>query len=369
MDKILFLSDHSYLDAPIKGGVQLCTAEYLSLLRQTQYEIVIHPIRSTRSYRNRLLIKLGFDVFHHYDYLQDARIINRLIDRQDIRLLALNQINLLPFVPLIKKDHPNIKTIVLSHGNESGDFLHKVVQLRSNPIKNLIRQLRLGRLLVAESKYFREEVDLMLSLSQEESYINQWMGIRNNFFVPRVFNPHPLNWEPEYGLLGFVGTLNHLPNLQGIRQLCVELAKNRTKLRIELVGNGAEQGKALEKEFPFVSYLGALNDGDLDNVARRWAFFLNPVFYLSRGASTKLATGINWGIPIVSTPFGNRGYHWKKGGIVTCKNVKELADFVEKTGFESEALHTIREDVLEVAQSGVSIVNLAHQLKDRLREL
>ena len=39
-----------------------------------------------------------------------------------------------------------------------------------------------------------------------------------------------------------------------------------------------------------------------------WGMFLNPVFWLSRGASMKLATGLRNGIPVLTTKNGMRGY-------------------------------------------------------------
>ena len=62
-----------------------------------------------------------------------------------------------------------------------------------------------------------------------------------------------------------------------------------------------------------VEVVGALDDAALTVEAETWTAFLHPIYCLSRGAS-KLALGLSWEIPVVTTPYGRRGYVWEEGG-------------------------------------------------------
>lgn len=364
MKKILFVSDQNYLTAAIKGGVQICTDEYLALLNRTNYETIVYPIKGTKKYWNRLLIKLGLNTFHHYDYHQISSEIVEQIHQQGLNIIALNQVNLLPIAHEVKKRYPYVKTILLSHGNESGDFLNEASN--SKGYKHWIKAFKLGRMLTIESACFSNEIDLILCLSEEEVYVNRWLGSDNNLFIPRTFNPQLLNWNPELGKVGFVGTLNHRPNFDGINQLSIELSRQKVNIQLELVGNGENEGHYLQQKFSFIRYLGPLSNDRLEGVAAQWCFFLNPVFRLSRGASTKLAIGINWGIPILSTFYGNRGYKWEKGAIPTFSSPSSMAEALKDNCFDIDKLLAIRKEILLVGETGPNIQLLADQFREIL---
>ncbi len=74
-------------------------------------------------------------------------------------------------------------------------------------------------------------------------------------------------------------------------------------------------------------------------------FALNPVFYFSRGVSTKLGKALALGIPVITTQKGMRGYQWKKGEILTCDQPAEMADLILKYAFDESACTYFREQV------------------------
>ncbi|MCB9283011.1 MAG: glycosyltransferase [Lewinellaceae bacterium] len=369
----LLISDAHFLEEQAMGGVQICTQEYIQLLRQTGFPLFIHPVHPTRSIAKRILIRLQLDCFQHYDYERIFSEISRLIEEKNIFFLAINQINLAPLAQLVQRSFKDrVKIILLSHGNETGDYLPYLVRSNPNGLGRFLHTYRLGRHLLMESSLYTHSIDLTLCISELEQDINYWLGARKILFIPRTFSPEFLGWSPKRGRVGFVGTLNHFPNSKGLEMvldaLCQRSQQN-TGMEFRIVGGGTETGIEFERKYPFVKYLGRLGDEELKNEAATWSIFLNPVFWYSRGASTKLATGINWGLPILSTRQGNRGYSWSKGIIEACESPEDMAAKILSWSSDSSKLSEMAEQTRKVAGSGETLSELAEKLKRELEGL
>jgi glycosyltransferase involved in cell wall biosynthesis len=370
MDSLVFVSDEAHLSAVIPGGVQLCTAEYIRLLESCGFGIVPFPIAHTRRFAVRLRIKLGLDVYERYDFAQRFPALCERIDAVGAKLVALNQVALLGFAPLLKGAYGDAVTvIILSHGNESGDFLHEVVRRprRGSAIGAMRDICRLGQLIYTEAKAFAEDVDAVLAISEADLEINNWLGARRSIFVPRTFQPEDIGWSPDLNRIGFVGALHHKPNLDGLVAVLEELERREYgALRIRIVGGPSEAGNNLEARYPSVEYVGQLGDPQLRREAATWAAFLNPVFWYSRGASTKLAVGINWGLPVISTPAGNRGYRWTRGAITVVQTPRQMVDVILAISSGELNAQALAQDVRVVALSGPSITEIATHVRDAL---
>ena len=211
----------------------------------------------------------------------------------------------------------DVKFIGLSHGNESGDYLHDITKTTSTSI---LQTWRLGKLIIKEKNMFAKLLDGVITISDNETYIDQWLGAQNILFLPRILEPHFIDWQPQTNTMGFVGTLNHLPNIAGIELLANQLQLNGFTGKFKVAGTPANIGHELEKKYPCITYCGVLNNEQLKQEISTWCLFLNPVFWYSRGSSTKLSQGINWGLPVVTTPAGMRGYDLADNSCVTFDN-------------------------------------------------
>lgn len=347
---LLFVSFENFLEAKISGGVQVCTKEYIELFEACNFQVHIEPVPFTRNVLKRIKLKLGLDVYEGYDYKEIAARLISVIRKNKIEIVALNQVSLVGLAPFLKGAFgESIKILVLSHGNESGDFLHEVVLQKANPIK----QWRLGAFLVKESEYFRNHVDAILCLSETEQHINNWLGAKRSFFIPRTYKPHFLPWAPVEGRVGFVGTLDHLPNYQGLVLYLDELQGLSTDgVCVRIVGGPEAIGRTLQQRYPCVEYLGRLDAKSLEAEASSWSLFLNPIFWFSRGASTKLAQGINWGLPILTTPAGNRGYTISNDQLATVYSANEMARKTIECLTNPEQLALLASEAQTIANSG-----------------
>ena len=315
---ILLITDKKYVESEIFGGVQLCTHEFIDYFTSAGCEVKQFRVSPSIGLIKRIKIKLGVDTYDRYDiepYYED--LLKNLVSPQ-LKFVCFNQLDLAFWAGRIRSQVAgHVKFLALSHGNESGDYLHTITKMkRPTPLQ----VWKLGRLLTMESRLFESAINGVIVLSENEEAIDQWIGAKKVLYLPRLLKTKFLNWEPRPFVAGFVGTLDHLPNLLGIQYLAEELSRIDFKGQIELIGGPEATGRALAQKFKFIKYAGAVSDHMLPDYVRRWSVFLNPVFWYSRGASTKLAQAISWGVPCLTTPAGRRGYDLKDTGIVTRDN-------------------------------------------------
>jgi hypothetical protein len=200
----------------------------------------------------------------------------------------------------------------MSHGNQSGDDLYELAGTngrRNQGLARLAALWQLGQDLGTESWFRHRFIDMVCVMSKEEEVLERWLGAEKTIVLPRSIQPNPLAWQPISRRVGFVGTLDHTPNRVALEQICNEVVRQQPEnLELRLVGHPELVGQELERRFPFVRYLGVLEESALESEVSTWCLFLNPIFWLSRGASMKLAKAIAWGIPFLSTRSGTRGY-------------------------------------------------------------
>lgn len=337
----LFITEKKYVDFTIPGGVQLCTEEFIQYFEKAGYALTVFKVQPVVTVLKRIKIKLGIEIYSLYEVEKYLEELCTLIVAGNIKTVLFNQLNLAHWTAALKPRLPDdVRFIGLSHGNESGDFLHDITKISNgnggygkgngkgntagtSKSDNLgatksinlgatkttaLQTWRLGKLLVREKYLFQQLLDGVITISKHESYIDQWLGARKILYLPRILKPDWIRWTPGLNRIGFVGTLNHLPNLQGIVDIAEELTAKHFKGQLRLVGSPPQTGLDLAKKYPFIFYAGALTETELRDEASHWSLFLNPVFWYSRGSSTKLAQGLNWGIPVLSTPAGSRGY-------------------------------------------------------------
>ncbi|HVW96637.1 MAG TPA: glycosyltransferase [Mucilaginibacter sp.] len=314
-ETVLFISDKKYLNAEIRGGVQLCTREYVLYLAAAGYECRFFEISPHTDLFTRIKIRLGTDAYDRYPIKNFLQQICSIIHEQNIKLVLLNQVNIASWaIELRKHVKDDVKFIGLSHGNESADYVHEITK-GGNTGK--LQTYKLGKLIAHEARIFSETLDGVIVLSEQEKAIDQWLGASRILYLPRMLHPAYIDWQPESPNAGFAGTLDHLPNRLGIEMLADELVRLKFNYKLNIVGGPENVGMELQLKYNFINYKGPVSDESLLDEVSRWSLFINPVFWYARGSSTKLAQAINWGIPCITTPAGRRGYELINSEIVT----------------------------------------------------
>ncbi len=359
--KGLFIYNPSDLLSPIPGGVQICSKEFFKIIENTVDELVLFEVKFNQSLIFRLLYKLNLDNYLSYKPKNYREKLKNIISENNISHIFINKSELIRFSKTIKqmKGFISPKIIIMSHGNESGDLLGDITskQPRYNGFFRLTSIVKLGLTLFTESWYRRRYVDLVCTMSEEETAIEKWLGINNVYFIPRLINKELISdRNPVKDRFGYVGTLNHTPNFTALNALFIAISDAKISPEIRLVGKPESIGHELAEKYNFITYLGALPENDLLNEMKSWSFFINPIFNYSRGASMKLAKAIEWELPVITTRAGKRGYFWKEGNLI------EVADSPEAF------VEAIKKSIDNKANYNEHINNIAKVKKSSLSE-
>jgi glycosyltransferase involved in cell wall biosynthesis len=369
--KALFLTHPDQLRSTIDGGVQLCSQEFHTVIENIPGILLQdYHVPFTRDLSQRAAMKLGLENYSMYDVGKDAPALIEHIRADGIRAVFINMASMVRYARPIKEAFGDkVKTVLLSHGNHSGDFLHLITKpvRPTGPMKSFLDKLRLGLLISTEAEHRVRYLDAVVTLSETERQIENWFGATKTVFLPRRLSPAFLNHRPVPGRIGFVGRLDHPPNSQGLRILLDSFTSGqRNDLEFRLVGAPAGEGMKFEKEYPGLKYLGELDEATLEEEVSSWAFLLNPVWWYSTGASTKLAKAIGWGVPIATTTAGMRGYEWREGELLKADNPEEMATLLWQESRNPDRLDHWSRETRKAAVSGLSDRDLALLVKECL---
>lgn len=351
----LFICNEKFLDTNSnEGGVKFCTDEYMTLL-STDFVLINFPVAYSNNFWYKVSKKLALSSYNDYSATTFKQELIKSIKENKVKHIFLNLTNTTVFATLIKEIDNSIKVILCSHGNESGDFLHELVKHQKfRGFKKILATFSLGKMLTKEAD-LRKNIDLVLTVSDVEVGIEKWLGASQVYMVPRYIDKLQSSYNPIFGRVGFFSDLSHEPNYYGIKQVCEFLEKcNSERIELRLAGAGEDRGVELQKRFKFVTYLGFLSNENLLSECSSWTFALNPVFYYSRGVSTKLGKSLGNGMPVITTDKGLRGYKWNEGEIPICYDAKEMALMIQDLATDSAAWKKYRIEVSTIQNSAPS---------------
>ena len=356
----LFLHYPRHLEAE-GGGVQLCTREYYATLERAGFELTAIEIPYDRRPRARVKRRLWSDPYTSWsDLRRSAAMVVARAREVAPRYVFLNQHSLGGLISLLRRELPaGTKYVVLSHGLESTDFLHglRAPGGAPRPGTSLRDATMLGWRIIQEARHARV-TDHVFCLAEFEKEIEHWIGAHDVTVIPRIVDPAPLAWSPTGRRLGYVGTLDHPPNYEGLVLFLDALETLQIDADVRVVGGPHSAGTALAKRYPGLTYLGPLDNARLIPEVSTWSCFLHPIFCYARGASTKLATALGWEIPIATTSMGRRGYVWREGSLPEADDPVAFAKLAASMLDEREA-RLARDRVRQVAHSSPTLDDVA----------
>lgn len=362
--KSLFISPSSFLKVS-GGGVQWCTREYLETIRTAGLDPQIISYDVPRDYLTRLNRKL---FSFPYRGLHPTGLVSHIIVEArslGANLIFLNNNDAASLAPALRRNAPDLKLIYLSHGVEITDVVNNL-RISPDVLQSSQRKSRwIGDLLKIELE-IREALDGVICISQEDMAFEQWLGAKKTLFLPRQIKADLLNISPVRGRVGTVSTLDHGPNIHGLR-LLAEALSHVSAIELRLVGGPENIGRSMRDQYKAITYLGRLSDEELKNEASTWCAFVNPIFCYARGASTKVATALGWGLPVLTTKLGARGYRWNDQVMPYCSSPAEMAAQCQRFAVsvdgstwsnESNSIRALSPDLEEAAVSLEVFLNL-----------
>lgn len=316
---------------PTGGGVQVAAREYRAVLAIAGFDLEPVPFDPPKTFLSRVRNRLAPRIMSVPLPVGFEEVIEERV-RSAGACAVFFLPNLFPQLSgCLRRSFPQLKQILLSVGVESIDFCIDQ-QLRRRDGKENRRRAQaermLGQLVLDEAEQ-RVAIDAVLTLSSLEVEAEKWLGAARALWLPRIIMEPPLVVQPVDGRVGCVSTLNHPPNLDGLVRLFEELqGQVSSDFRFRLVGQPETEGQALVARFPFVEYLGGLDDARLRAEATTWCCFVHPLWVYAKGCSTKLAVGLGWGLPVAATEFGARGYRWDEAALPLARTPKQMASAV-----------------------------------------
>jgi hypothetical protein len=368
----LFVTHPVSFQSGVTGGVQLCTREFFDMLVRAGLETIPHFVPYTKKITDRALLRFKVDVYNMFDITGSAPELLNKIEQEKASWVFLNMAGTVRFSKSIKERFgTRVKVVLLSHGNDSGDFLRVAsVPVRPSLFRRLQDTCRLGKILKTESYFRIKYLDAVITVSETERQIENWFGAKKVIFAPRLLTAEPLDWKPVAGRAGFVGRLDHPPNYGGVTLLFDELAKkNISGVEIRIVGAPAEWGKRLEKKYSFVKYRGELSDEELTQEVSTWALFLNPVFWYSTGVTTKVAKAVAWGLPLLTTTAGLRGYTWKEGTPAIADSPLAMAEILIRIVSSLEHSRTAASETIKMINTAPTAEEISKQIREELDKI
>lgn len=362
----LFISSRSHLQGS-GGGVQICTREYMRVIEAAGVDLSVLPFEPDRSLTARIGRRLNSSPYYRPF---ESTLLGRIEEasKTSPNFVFLNQVAISGLASAIRPLLPRTsKIVVLSHGAEIVDLLHMQRLRRKLPLTTRFRPnaaAAIGRVLQDEAGS-RRDVDLVINLSPFDTQMETWFGSHASAWLPRVIAPSPLTRTPIQNRFGFVGTLDHAPNLEGLVMALEAMAVAAPHSEVRIVGGSHRVSRWLADRFTDVEYLGPLDDLALAAEAATWSAFLHPIFCAARGCSTKLAKAIEWQIPIVTTPLGRRGYVWGEGELIEVGDAEAFgracAALLDPAARDRAALGVAR-----VAASSPALSSVASQMRQLL---
>lgn len=346
----------------LSGGVGICTQEYIRTLNAAGFRLEQVTYETDSRLAVRLLRKICPRPYAHRVPPAVAGNVLSVAKRIGAKFIFLNLGDLAPIArPLREGLSKGARIVLLSHGLESVDYLH-AIRARSGhtAFDDITKSNRatLARQLILECTQ-RQFIDQVFCLAPFEVEIERWLGAKQVTWLPRTIPTKTLTWAPRPGRLGFVGSLDHPPNREGLELFASalsNLAGGRAILRV--VGGPPESASEIIRRFPFIEYLGPLSNVELEEEAGTWNCFVNPIFCYARGCSTKLAVGLGWRIPVITTPAGCRGYSWQEGVLPTAETPEGLAKLAIQM-FDGEFRSQAQREVLRIVNSAPSLMEVA----------
>jgi hypothetical protein len=369
--KALFLSHEKLLLAG-GGGNQICSREYHEVLTAGGFELVDVTYASERALGRRLRNRIAPSSYPDLvpgDYW--SRVESSAKDAK-VRFIFCNFSSFLPHAAALRRiaDEVGARVVLLSHGLESVDDVHRMRIARAaygHGRFRLVSAAHLAREMEQEAQGL-PLFDHVLCLAEFEVGICRWLGAHSVSWWPRTFPVGgQLSWYPSGDRLGIIGTLDHPPNLEGAYLFCEAAAQlPSVPFRLRLVTRSKGVATELASRFDFVDFVGSLDDERaLHAEVGTWSAFLHPIFCYAMGCSTKVAVGLSWGLPVLTTPAGLRGYRFSEGMPPMARTPADMA----KTAAASvslEAASKLREQSLKILATAPTVREVGADIAEHL---
>ena len=365
----IFVDTHGALQAS-GGGVQVCNREYLEMLTTAGFDVQKAAFDLDRRLWSRIASRLNPQLRPAFMPPGLVQEVSRAITQTQAQFVFFGLTRFVGLCEQLRQLFPRVRQVLLSHGTESVDFvIEQQIRRRMGDEKHSRRRVvqMLGEEILREGE-LRRHVNAALVLSPFEVDLEKWLGTPAVQWVPRTIMEPALEPKPVGGRVGCVATLDHPPNYDGLVRLFDSLAGQvAADFRFRIVGRPVAKGRELQERYPFVEYLGGLDDPALRAEAATWCCFVHALFVNAKGCSTKLGMGLGWRLPLATTELGARGYQWNTEVLPLAANPRDLARMVMERSHPDQ-FDAFRRQTLAIVAQTPSLAEVAQRARQFLME-
>jgi glycosyltransferase involved in cell wall biosynthesis len=246
------------------------------------------------------------------------------------------------YIPLIKK-HSNASIALRAHNVE-----HEIWERKSanekNPFLRLYLKILSKRIKNHELKILNS-IDLLVPISgRDQKMLLKLRPTLRSIVIPAGVDPenYPLPGEPEFPSLFFIGSLDWMPNQEGLEwfidYVWPEVQKVKT-IRFHVGGRGAPPW--LEKKLVTnnIVYHGEVDDAC--EFMNRYAIMVSPVFSGS-GIRVKILEAMMMGKAVISTTIGSEGISYTHSeNILLADDPSSFANYIRDFSSDREKYNNI----------------------------
>ena len=339
--KILILS--SKVPFPPKDGGSIATLGLANGLADNSNDITILCLNTSKHFVNnqdlpeRLTSKMRIiTVFHNTEILfykaffnlifsgepyNGIRFISALYEARLARLLTNETFDIIQlegpymgyYIPTIKK-YSKARISLRAHNVEHEIWARKALN-ETNPFRKRYLKILSDRIKKHESKILNN-IDLLIPISERDQKLLLKLNPRlRSVVIPAGVDAenYPLPLDPEYPSLFFIGSLDWMPNQEGLVWFIDNVwgqIQRDIKIHFHVGGRGAPdwlKKKLLSNNIDF--------HGEVDNAYQfmnRYAIMVSPVFSGS-GIRIKILEAMMMGKAVISTRIGSEGILYTHG--------------------------------------------------------
>ncbi|MEN9518108.1 MAG: hypothetical protein RLZZ381_696 [Cyanobacteriota bacterium] len=151
--------------------------------------------------------------------------------------------------------------------------------------------------------------DLTITVTATEQKILETQGVEQVATIPNIhhaYNGDLVDFERREGIL-FIGSYNHLPNIDAVQWLCQEIMplvwQIQPEIKVTLLGNNPS-AEVLALESDRITVTGYIDDVSPYFLSHKLS--VSPLRY-GAGMKGKIGQSLEYSLPVVSTPIGTEG--------------------------------------------------------------
>ena len=258
----------------------------------------------------------------------ESKLIS-LLQENDFDIVQIEGPYMGYYIPVIKK-YSKAKISLRAHNVE-----HEIWMRKSSNESNIVTAKYLS-VLAKRIKHHEEKilnsVDLLVAISEKDQNLLMKInpGLRSVVIPAGLdLDNYPDLHEPEYPSLFFIGSLDWMPNQEGLiwflENVWPQVQKN-TRVTFHVAGRNAPgwlEKKILAKD---VVFHGEIEDAH--DFMNRYAIMISPIFSGS-GIRIKILEAMMMGKVVISTRMGSEGISYTHGeNILLADNPSTFAQFI-----------------------------------------